>query len=327
MQASLLRRLSVLLAALALGVAAAPAVSPEVAVTRVDTTVDITCAFTTLTQDAIWFLPAGTPKGLIWVQHGFLRSGSNMADLASKYAAQGYIAFAPTLPTANIYGCTLEDIGNNTDFLDNVADLFGLAADPSGQLARSFAAAVKSAGRSDLAALPAALLLSGHSAGGEAVIYVANRLRTAYPDAWDGLRGLVLLDPVNSVIGDNMASGLEGVDNDTALSVLTVSAAPELCNSLGAGTALLQATRHRAFVGVRVVTGVHTDAEGNSTDIVGELACGFPAAANVAILQTLAVGWAVDFFGGTTTATYYPGGDYYASQLSAGTINTLAGAS
>jgi dienelactone hydrolase len=270
-------------------------------------------------------IPAGTPKGLIWVQHGFLRSGSNIADLASKYAAQGYIAFAPTLPTANIYGCTLEDIGNNTDFLENVADLFGQALDASEKLARSFAAAAASAGRSDLT-LPADLVLSGHSAGGEAVIYVANRLRTTYPVTWTGLHGLVLLDPVKSFIGDNMESGLQGLDN-TTVGILTISAALELCNDFDTGTDEVQSQVHRDFVGVRITTGVHTDAEGATTDIVGELACGFLTDSNVAILQTLAVGWADDFFGGTTTATYYPGGSYYASQLSAGTISTLAGAS
>jgi hypothetical protein len=48
-----LAKLSVYLAALAISVSAAPAPAPEVTVTRVDTTVNITCAFTTLTQDAI----------------------------------------------------------------------------------------------------------------------------------------------------------------------------------------------------------------------------------------------------------------------------------
>ncbi|MFG1855744.1 hypothetical protein ACGFJT_28200 [Actinomadura geliboluensis] len=312
-------------AALAL-TAAGPLSSPaSAAVTRVQTTVEIRCAFTTLNQSADWYFPSGAPQGLVWLQHGFARANDHVADLASKYAAAGYLVFAPTLPTANLFGCTLQNIGNNTGFLGNVADLFAKMGDPSDKLGRSFATAKAQAGRPELA-LPGSLVFSGHSAGGEAVSYVAGRLRTDGAGAWARLRGLVLLDPVKSFIGANLETGLEAVDG-TGRVIRTISGPDGTCNNGGSGTDAVQADVHAPFVGVRITTGAHTDAEGASTDSVGTLACGTPKAGNVAILQTFAVAWAKDAFNGTQTAAYLPGGSYYQAQLSGGLIETLAGAS
>ncbi|NKZ07600.1 hypothetical protein [Actinomadura latina] len=312
--------------AAALALTAAGPLSPARAdVTRVQTTVEIRCAFTILDQSADWYFPSGTPQGLVWLQHGFARSNGNVADLASAYAAAGYLVFAPTLPTANIFGCTLENLGNNTGFLGNVADLFVKMGDPSDKLGRSFAKAKAQAGRPGLA-LPGSLVFSGHSAGGEAVSYVAGRLRTDGAAAWARLRGLVLLDPVKSFIGGNLATGLTAVDG-TGRMIRTISGPDGTCNNSGSGTDLVQADVHAPFVGVRLTTGAHTDAEGASTDSAGTLACGTPKAENVATLQTFAVAWAEDAFNGTRTAAYLPGGSYYQSQLSSGRIETLSGAS
>ncbi|MEU5988049.1 hypothetical protein ABZ806_03635 [Spirillospora sp. NPDC047418] len=293
--------------------------------TRIQTTVDIRCAFTTLHQSADWYFPSGTPQGLVWLQHGFARANDHVADLASKYANAGYLVFAPTLPTANIFGCTLQNIGNNTDFLGNVADLFAKMGDPSDKLGRSFTKAKAEAGRTGLT-LPNSVVFSGHSAGGEAVSYVAGRLRTDSAAGWARVRGLVLLDPVKSFIGDNLATGLNAVDG-TGRMIRTISGPDGLCNNSGSGTDLVQEDVHAPFVGVRLTTGAHTDAEGASTDGVGTLACGTPKAENVATLQTFAVAWAKDAFNGTQTAAYLPGGTYYQSQLSTGRIETLSGAS
>ncbi|GAB2839242.1 hypothetical protein GCM10022221_43460 [Actinocorallia aurea] len=318
-------RLAALLSSAALAAAVlAPASSASaVAVTRVQTTVKISCAFTTLDQPADWYLPAGTPKGLVWLQHGFARSKNAVADLAGKYAAQGYVAFAPSLPIANLFGCTLQNLGNNTDFMANIGKLFGQAASSGGQLATSFAKAKAAANRPELT-LPTKLVFSGHSAGGEAVTYVANRVRTDYPATFANLRGLVLLDPVNAVIGSNLKTGLQGL-NTTTKPILTVSGADGTCNSSGSGTDLVQAELDRPFVGARLTTGSHVDAEGASTDAIGTLACGTSNPANVAILQSLAVTWLTDQFEGTTTAAYYPGGSYYDSKIASGELQTLAG--
>ncbi|OLT33477.1 hypothetical protein BJF79_34675 [Actinomadura sp. CNU-125] len=289
------------------------------------TTVDIRCAFTTLEQDADWYFPSGAPEGLVWLQHGFARANDHVADLASEYAAAGYLVFAPTLPTGNIFGCTLQNIGNNTDFLGNVADLFTKMSDPDDKLGRSFADAKAEAGRPGLT-MPDELVFSGHSAGGEAVSYVAGRLRTDGPAAWARLRGLVLLDPVASFIGDNLETGLEAV-NGTGRMIRTISGPDGLCNNSGGGTDLVQSRVTAPFVGVRLPDGAHTDAEGASTDGVGTLACGEPESANVEVLQTFAVAWATDAFDGTQTPAYLPGGSYYQSQLASGRIETLTGAS
>jgi hypothetical protein len=305
--------------------ALAPLSPAHAAVTRVQTTVEIRCAFTILNQGADWYFPAGTPQGLVWLQHGFARSKDNVADLASKYAGAGYLVFAPTLPTANVFGCTLQNLGNNTDFLGNVADLFAKMSDPADKLGRSFAKAKAQAGRPGLT-LPSSLVFSGHSAGGEAAGYVAGRLRTGDTAAWAKLRGLVLLDPVKSFIGDNLGTGLKAVDG-TGRMIRTISGPDGLCNNSGSGTDAVQAGVHAPFAGVRLTDGEHTDAEGASTDGVGTLACGTPQAKNVEALQTFAVAWAKDAFNGTQTAAYLPGGSYYQSKLGSGLIETLAGAS
>lgn len=266
--------------------------------------IEIRCSATTIEQSADWYLPAGEPTGLIWLQHGFARSNAHVADLAARYAAAGYLVFAPSLPFMNLHGCTLQNLGDNTGFLDNVAALFGTANDPAGPLATSLATAARRAGATP-PALPHRLVFAGHSAGAEAVAFVADRLRTAYPATWSELRGIVLLDPVRSFLGNNIDQALTGIDG-TDLPLLTISAPPALCNAFGSGTLAVQSHLHRAFVGVRLPTGKHTDAEGASTDLLGSLLCGSPDSTATTALQTLALGWTRDFFTGTSTPGLYP---------------------
>ncbi|MCC3314302.1 alpha/beta hydrolase [Nocardia africana] len=260
-------------------------------------TVDLPCAATTLHQDAAWYRPAGTPRGLVWLQHGFARTQSNVAALAETLSAAGYLVFSPSLPFLNLDGCTLQNLGDNTAFLDQVARLFATAGDPTGPLATSAARAGVGP-----TALPRPWVFIGHSAGAEAVEYVAHRLHDSSPAAWANLRGLVLLDPVKSFLGDNTDVALADLAA-TDLPVLTVSGPPALCNNFGSGTAALRAHLHRRFLGVRLTTGEHTDAEGPSSDPLGELLCGTPQPGNVAALQQLATSWTGDYVEG---ATDYP---------------------
>jgi hypothetical protein len=53
------------------------------------------------------------------------------------------------------------------------------------------------------------------------------------------------------------------------------------------------------FVGVELVGGTHIDAEGSLADLVTQLMVGFPSAANVAAVQTLAATWINDMYSGT----------------------------
>lgn len=313
------------LAALTLSTAtlvATPAAAHAAAI-EVDGSISVPCHVFTYTPDADWYFPATTsPKALVYLQHGFSRSNANVADLARKYQAAGFLVFAPTLPSADIYGCTVNNLGNNTVFLNSIAAWIGRAGDSGAALATSYAAAAKAAGRAG-SKLPASYILAGHSAGGEAVSYIADQLRTTYPAAFAKLKYVQLLDPVKSIVGDNMATGLTGIAG-TGLPIRTISSPPYLANSNAGGTAELLADVDRDFLGVRLTTGSHCDAEGASTNILCTLTAGTSKAANVTALQTLAVGWAVDAADGTTTATYYPGGVFYQSLLTAGTIQTLS---
>lgn len=307
--------------------AVAPAAATEQAptsVVKVSNTVEVRCAFLVYKRAGDWYFPAtGAPKGTVWLQHGFSRANDHLDDLARHYAAAGFVVFAPTLPSADMFGCTVSNLGNNTAFLDNVADLFGKSADPGDKLGRSFADAAAKAGRPGMA-LPPKLLFSGHSAGGETVSYVANRLRTQYPAAFARLTGLVLLDPVNSFAGLNMANALNGL-NTTNLPMHAISSPPYLANGQASGTKELTTDVHRDFLGIRLSTGSHCDAEGASTDTLCTLPNGAPQAANVAVLQEFATTWATDDATGTVTATHRPGGSRYESLRTAGTIQTLSG--
>jgi hypothetical protein len=291
--------------------------------TQVSNTADVSCAGLTYRPSADWFLPSGTAKGLVYLQHGFSRSNGNLADLAEHYAAAGFAVFAPTLPSADIFGCTVSNLGNNAPFLNNVATWLGQADNAGGALARSYANALSRAGR-PASPLPASYVIAGHSAGGEVAAYVANRLRTTFPSQFARVRLVQLLDPVKSFIGSNMATGLKGL-NLTSTPVLAISSPPYLANSNASGTVELTKDVHRAFLGVRLTSGSHCDAEGASTDGLCTLPNGASKPGNVTALQTFAVAWANDAVAGTTTATYYPGGGYYQSLLTSGVTQTLTG--
>ncbi|GIF25379.1 hypothetical protein BJ973_003658 [Actinoplanes tereljensis] len=293
------------------------------AAVEVDGDISVPCWIYNYTQDADWYFPAtGTPKALVYLQHGFSRSGANVADLARKYSAAGFLVFVPTLPSIDLYGCTVNNTGNNTVFLNSVAAWIGQSGTSTGALAKSYAAAASKAARSG-STLPTSLVLAGHSAGGEAVTYIANVLRTTYPTVFANLKYLQLLDPVKSPAGTNMAVGLTGLKT-TTLPIRAISSPPYLANSSASGTVELTNTIESNFLGVRLTSGSHCDAEGTSTNVLCTLTAGTSDPANVAVLQTLAVNWTTDAVAGTTTATYYPGGAYYQGLLTAGTIETLS---
>ncbi|MFE9581513.1 alpha/beta hydrolase [Nocardia sp. NPDC006044] len=287
---------------LCLALATGPAARAEPTTTH--ETVAIPCAGTDMAVPVDWRLPVGTPRGLIWLQHGFARSNVNIAGLATAFADAGYLVFTPSLPFLDFAGCTLQNLTGNTEFLGAIANLFASAQNPGSALARSFAAAAAHAGRPELR-LPGRYAFVGHSAGGEAVEYVAHRLRTDHPGSSSGLQGLVLLDPVKSFVGDNTDRALTDLDS-TSLPILTVSGPPSLCNAFGSGTNAVQSLLHRSYVGIRISTGVHTDAEGTSVDTLGSLLCGTPESVNITTLRTLALGWLGDYFTGTRSADYYP---------------------
>ncbi len=270
--------------------------------------IEIACGSGVLHQDSEWFLPAGQPKALLWLQHGFARTDRNVAELAESFAEAGYAVFTPSLPFFDLDGCTLQNLTGNRPFLDNVTALFGEADDPSGTLARSLAEAARASGHAPIV-MPDRMVFAGHSAGAEAVTYAADRLRRAYPAAWPGLRGLILLDPVTSFLDNNTDPSLRDLD-PTDLPIRAISATPSLCNNFGSGTTSMRTYLHRPYLGVRLKSGVHTDAEGNSSDTLGTLLCGVPESRNIADLDALAIGWADDYVSGETTARFYPNTEF-----------------
>jgi hypothetical protein len=300
-------RLPSLIAATALSGALlfTPAPAQAGPVTHTVQTIDIPCGASMLHQPSDWFIPAGAPKALVWLQHGFARTNVNVADLATHFAEAGYLVFTPALPFVSLTGCTLQNLTGNRNFLDNVAALFGTAADPTSALGANLARASESAGHASIST-PSQMIFLGHSAGAEAVTYVANRIRTAHPGAWPALRGLILLDPVKSFVDNNTDPSLIALDS-TGLPIRAISAAPSWCNDFGSGTAAMQRYLHRPFLGVRITHGSHVDAEGTTSDPLGTLLCGVPQAASVAALDTLALGWSGDYLSGATGADPYPG--------------------
>ncbi len=319
-----LRRLllSALAATMSLGVITACQQPLPPGITKVSNTVEVACGSTTATVPVDWYFPGATPKGLVWLQHGFVESKDDWADFAPQVAAEGYLAMATSLPSTDPQGCNVQNAVDNGPFLDNLAALFAGIDRPTGSLGRSHAEAAALAGRAG-EGLPQAMAFSGHSAGGEAVLSVADRLLRSDPSAFAKLRGLVLQDPVASFVGTNTSDAAANL-NLTALPIYTLASPPSACNADQSGTrAVIAGLTTRSFSGAQVTTGVHGDIFGPAQSVVGALVCGIPAAENTAATRTLTLGWFGDQFAGSPSADFYPGGITYDSLVAADTITTL----
>jgi hypothetical protein len=318
--------MSKLVRGLALGVgltltlALSTACEPAQATTATNT-VDVRCQFLTYSVETDWYFPAGTPRALVWLQHGFTESKDDWDETARKLAESGYLTMATTLPTADIFGCTVSNVGNNTPFLNNVASMLAGIGNPSSAIGRSHADAATRAGRAGQA-IPDKLLMSGHSAGGEAVLHVANRLRTNHAGTFARLRGLVLADPVSSFIGDNTGAALEGLST-TTVPIYSIAAPPYSCNSDQSGTAAVIAELPGRFHGAQITTGAHGDIFGGSANALGTATCGTPQATNVNAARVLMFGWFADMETGATTPAFYPGGTVFQALVGQGTITAL----
>ncbi|MEP9416273.1 alpha/beta hydrolase [Gordonia sp. VNQ95] len=300
------------------GTAPAPA-----SVTRVTTTIDTTCAGAPKQVPVTWYLPAGQPTGLVWLQHGFSRTAANLDVEARNYAASGLLVAAPTLDSVSVNGCGIAfNASDNTAFIRQMALEFGHAVEPDSAVGRSFARASAQAHRPDLT-MPAQLVFSGHSAGGEFVLTAANQLRTADPEAYRRLAGLVLFDPVNSFLGNNFYTSAKEL-GAAELPIRVIASQPSVSNTGGLGVTWLSQTTRQDFLGVRLVTGVHIDVESDSTDLIGELSeLAVPRPRNGRVIRRLSAQWADDLITGTRTPAYYPGGSYYQSLVASHTITTL----
>ncbi|OBH12673.1 alpha/beta hydrolase [Mycobacterium sp. E1747] len=287
-----------------------------------DSTTEVACASTIQAIPTTWYFPSTPPLGLVWLQHGFVEGKKVWSAFGPELAANGYLVVATTLSTVNLFGCTVEHLIDNRGFLDNVAEVFAHKDDPHGALATSFAMAAEQAGRPG-APLPDNVVFVGHSAGAEAVEYVAERLHSSYPAAFTRLSGIVSEDGVKSFLGSNTEDALAGLAG-TGLPIYATASPHLLCNFFQRGTkAIERYLPDRTFHGVKITTGAHGDAMGPSSPVYENLVCGRPKADNVAAVWGLTRGWIGDMLAGTDTPDFYPGGSYYTELLVAGTITTL----
>lgn len=298
----------------AIVVGALAACEPTYDVKLTEVKLAVPCGGTT-SVDAEWAIPEGvTPTGFVWLQHGFARSNDNLIDLQKAYAARGWIVVSPSLGAFG--SCSINDAGMHS----GIAALLAGSTAGGSALEASYDAARTKLGLA-AANLPPNFGLSGHSAGGAAMTVVAGAIASNPSIAESSrLKGVVLLDPVEN--SDNgMAAALPKL---TAKKVLTISGGDSSCNSNSSGTKVLLPKR-AGFTGVRLPSGCHCDAEGETTDGTCTIVCGTPKAANKTALKQLATDWLSDMLAGKTTASAYPGGEYYEKTKAAGTITTLTG--
>ncbi|WP_439031861.1 alpha/beta hydrolase [Gordonia terrae] len=300
---------------------AAPAPGAPVAVSSSDIATE--CAGKPVRVAARWYFPPGQPTALVWLQHGFSRTAANLDTVARAYANAGFLVVSPSLDSVNLGGCAVAyNIADNAAFARTIGGVFGSGRDLNSPLANSLVRARAAAGRADVT-MPYRMVFSGHSAGGEFVVVAADALRRADPVAYRRLAGLMLFDPVNSFFGVNFTSAAASLGAEL-LPIRVIASQPSVSNNFGQGVSVLQRRTQQPFLGSRLVTGIHIDAEGESTDLIGELSeLAVPRPRNGRVLRTLATAWSSDMVAGTVTATYYPGGRYYDLLLETRTVTTL----
>lgn len=281
------------------------------------------CAGKPVRVAARWYFPPGEPSAIVWLQHGFSRTAANLDSVARAYAQAGFLVVSPTLDSVNLGGCAVAyNIADNAAFARTIGGVFGSGRDTGSPLATSLREARDSAHRPDVT-MPYRMIFSGHSAGGEFVVVAADALRRADPVAYRRLAGLMLFDPVNSFFGVNFATAAASLAA-AALPIRVIASQRSVSNNFGLGVSVLQETTRQEFLGSRLVTGIHIDAEGESTDLIGELSeLAVPRPRNGRVIRTLATGWSSDMVADTVTPTYYPGGRYYDLLLETRTVTTL----
>ena len=270
-----------------------PVIPPGSTVTRGTSTVQLPNS-AGRSVDADWYFPnqAEEPVGLVYLNHGFFRSKTNIAALAVQLAERtNSIVVAPTI-SSNPFATDGYTI-NGEPMQRAIASLF------AGDRVELTASASAAAGKAIV--LPRQFVLSGHSAGGNLAAAVARYY--AENAAPNELKAVVMLDGVDN--GGAIAAAAERLDG---IPIYQIAAECGSCNAFGSGTSALVAARPESFVGVLLKGGSHVDAEGASTSFPAALVCGFPIDANVSALQTIAAGWIIDVFTGSRIGVYGAGG-------------------
>jgi hypothetical protein len=280
------------------------------------------------TVQAEWHLPAvgdGPARGLVTLQHGFMRECRHLRSLAVALAQARLATLCVNASVA----------GGNAELARSLAE--GLAA---GRVYVGAGAGVGAVGAAGGAPGPrvdgtasgwppaeAPVVVAGFSAGAHFAVVLGARLAELAPSR---VAGAVLLDPV---AGRGFELLLRQLSAGGQRPVLSLAAKSDGCNARhNAHPALrrmaeaAQAAGRGSFAGV--VFGersTHMDAEGEDTDWLAFLACGrrWPDPQVVSALRGLAVAWAADLSAGRQTGPAWPGGAMLEGLVAAGVVQPL----
>lgn len=248
-----------------------------------------------------WYLPSTPATALMTYQHGFSRGCGNHRDTAKRIMGRGVMVLCLNAPMS----------GGNPELgraLGNLIASRTMVA-PGG------------------AAVPAAVIVGGHSAGGHFATEVGKQLAVVgYP----GLKGAVLFDPVAS---GGFTDNLVAISAYGQRPVYAMTANGSVCNMYNNAYGALRQISNSArssgrdgFVGLQLTSGsTHVDSEGNNTDFLGYSACLNlpPKSSNTAYLRDLTAAWANDLARGTRDTNAYPGGAYVQTLISGGKAKTI----
>jgi hypothetical protein len=231
--------------------------------------------------------------GWVFLQHGFFRNKKNMKDLATKLAQMGYPVVTVSLNTSQIHDGTLAENLLNSILTNPPAEI--------GENNKSN------------------YILMGHSAGAK---FVTQMTSIAVKKGMTTPQALIWLDGVDR--DKVMETALVTIREQSQIDVMGISGKAGACNANTAANDLLKQLKPAvSFVGVKVNSGSHCDAEGSSSDFGCSLACGGSKPANVEALQILAKGWVGTFLSKESGTTYFPGGESFETLKKAGTIESL----
>ncbi len=226
---------------------------------------------------ADWYIPDATPKGLVYLQHGFFRNSGNLRNLGLSLMDQGMMVLSVNANMA----------GGNASLAVQAADAIadGDIVPPNG------------------IAFPQQLVLAGHSAGALHATAMGARLAELN---YSGFSGAVLLDPVDA---SNVMTSASQAIIDFGRPVYGLLARGGSCNSNNNAEPILANLASTSFVGLKLTSGsTHVDAEGANAGFFARLFCGSPTSANIAYIQDFTAAWAEDMLTGSQSSDYYPGG-------------------
>ena len=174
----------------------------------------------TTSIDVDWYAPVGTPKALVFLQHGWLGSKRQMRDAALAFATDGYLVAAPSVASLSVT-CGV----NNSELVRNIGAALGDGT-------------VADAGRRALGERwpgePDHVVVAGHSIGAAIASLVASS-----PGLGDRVRLVIHLDGVESLTGYLH----EALQSDRTTPILQLTAPPSSLNAQNSGPRVVASFR------------------------------------------------------------------------------------